>query len=388
MERVRARVDFGPSFVRVSDATFNRFGGEIRTSANLSFSPDDSAPFSFQLQVQNLDAGGFLSHATSLGRFVRGRIGIELDIIGTLDGLLLPDRPALVGSGSFRLTGGGLATAPLTQSVADFLGLENLREPAIQDWGTSFVLEDGRVRLADATVQGAPGTPRVGGSVGLDGGLDLQSVFSLPSERLNTAALERLGVAGEIAADVARRPDVVQAILRIGGSVFNPSIQADPRGTALTIGAAVRDEVTREAQERIDAQRAEAERLLQEQRAEAQRRIDQQRGQLQERATGFLRGLVRKPDTVRVPPPPDTTQLRRPPDSLSPDTLRLDTVRPDTTRPDTVRPDTTRPDTVRPDTVRPDTTRPDTIQPDTLRPDTTSTQLGKKSKAGRSGPYS
>jgi hypothetical protein len=355
MEEVTARLDFGPSFVRVTEAGFKRYGGEVLTTANLSFSADEAAPFSFRLQVRSLDAGRFLSQTTSLGRFVRGTLSMELDVVGTLDGLLLPDRPGLVGSGSFALTGGGLATAPITQGLADFLGLENLREPAIRDWGTSFVLDDGRVRLADATMDGAPGSPRVGGSVGLDGGLDLQSVFNLPSERLNTTALNRLGIAGEIAANLAQRPEVIQAVLRIGGSVFDPSIQADPAATASTLGAAIREEVGREAQERIDAQRAEAERILQEQQAEAQRRIAEQREQLQNRATGLLRGLIRRPDTVR----PDTTQ----PDTVRPDTTRPETVRPDTTRPDTVRPDTTRPDTVRPDTIRPDTTRLDTVAP-------------------------
>jgi len=318
MERVRARVDFGPDFLRVSEASFSRYGGEIRTSANLALAPDGATPFSFSLQVFELDASGFLSQNSSLGRFVRGKISVDLDLIGTLDGLLLPDRPALVGSGSFSLTSGGLATAPLTQGLSDFLGLDDLREPSIQDWGTSFVLEQGRVRLADATVQGAPGSPRVGGSVGLDGGLDLQSVFSLPSDQLSTSALERLGVIGEIAAAVAQRPEVVQAVLRIGGSVFDPAIHADPRATALTLGEAVREEVTEEVQEQIDAQQAEA-----------QRRIEEQRDRLQNRATGFLRDLIQRPDTVR-------------PDSTPRDTVRPDTVRPDTIRPDTVRPDTAR----------------------------------------------
>jgi hypothetical protein len=363
MEAVRGQLEFGPSFVRLSEARFNRYGGEIRTSADLSLAPDDSAPFSFRLHVQNLDATGFLSRTTSLGRFVRGKIDVELDLIGTLDGLLLPNRPALVGSGSFTLTGGGLANAPLTQGLADFLGLENLREPTVRDWGTAFVLEQGRIRLADAIVQGAPGSPRVGGSVGLDGGLDLQSVFSLPSDRLSTDALERLGVAGEIAEDVAQRPEVVQAVLRISGSVFDPSVQADPRATALTIGAAIQEEVTREAQERIDAQRAEGERILQEQQAEAQRRIVEQRERLQTRATGFLRGLLQKPDTVR----PDSVR----PDTARADSLLPDTLLPDTLVPDTLRPDTLVPDTLRPDTLLPDTVLPDTIKADTVRPDTT-----------------
>ena len=372
MEAVNARLEYGPSFVRVTDATFNRYGGVVRTAADLTLTGDDSAPFSFSLQVQDLDAGSFLSQTTPLGRFVRGRISLSLDLIGTLDGFLLPDRPALVGSGSFTLSGGGLASAPLTQGIADFLSLENLREPSIQDWGTSFVLDDGRVRLAEATLRGAPGSPRVGGNVGLDGGLDLRSAFSIPWDRLNAAALERLGIAGEIVASVAQRPEVVQAILQIGGSVFNPAIQADPAAAAMTLGAAVRDEVTREAQERVAEQRARADSVLQAERAEAQRQINEQREALQSRATGFLRNLVSRPDTTArgTTPPATTAPDSLAPDSVVPDTVRPDTVRPDTTRPDTLAPDTIRPDTIGPDTVRPDTTRPDTLVPDTTRPDT------------------
>jgi hypothetical protein len=353
MENVRARVEFGPDFLRIPQASFRRYGGEIRTTADLSLGDDPSAPFSLSLQVRNLDAAAFLSETTPLGRLVRGRLTLELDLVGTLDEFLLPDRPTLVGSGSWYLADGGLASSPLTRTLATFLGVEELREPTIRDWGTSFILEDGWLLLADATVEGAPGTPRVGGSLGLDGGLDLRSAFILPLERLGTPALERLGVAGQIAAGVVQRPEVVQAILRIGGSVFDPSLQADPGSTIRTLGQAVQEEIRSEVTERIEAQQAEA-----------QRRIEEQKQQLQERATGFFRGLVQRRDTTATPPPPLPDTARVPP----PDTLRPDTLRPDTVRPDTVRPDTVRPDTVRPDTVRPDTVRPDTVRPDTVRP--------------------
>jgi hypothetical protein len=375
MEGLRASVEFGPDFLRVPEAVFRRYGGEIRTAANLTMGPDPSAPFSLNLAVRDLDAVSFVSRNSSLGRFATGRLSLELDIVGTLDGFLLPDRPALVGSGSFSLAG-GLTATPLTQALADFLGLESLRAPSIQDWSTSFILEGGRVGLAEATLRGAPGAPRVGGTVGLDGGLDLRSTFDLPSDRLDLAALERLGVAGELATNVLRNPEVVQAVLHIGGSVLRPTIQADPQAAALALGAAVEQEVRAEVQVQIDAQKAEAQRLLLEQQAEAQRRIEDQKQQLQNRATGFLRNLVERQDTVRVPPPPQTTvPPPRSGDTVSQDTTRPatvppDTIRPDTVRPDTVRPDSLRPDTVRPDTVKADTVRPDTVRPDTIRPDT------------------
>jgi hypothetical protein len=319
MEDLRARVDFGPSFLQIAEATFRRYGGEVRTSVDLTLAPDESTPFSLSLQLHDLDAGEFLAETTPLGRFVRGTISVDLDLIGTLDGFLLPDRPALIGSGSFSLTGGGLATAPLTRSLSEFLGMESLREPSIQDWASSFVLEEGSVRLAEATIQGAPGSPIVGGTVGLDGKLDLRTVFDLPTERLNSSALERLGFAGEIAANVAQRPDVVQAILKIGGSVFDPSVEADPASAARAVGQAVEEEVRSEVQDRVDAQKAEA-----------QRRIQEQKEELQNRAAGFLRSLVRLQDAA------DTVRA----DSLLPDTLPPDTVPPDSVRPDTVPPDT------------------------------------------------
>lgn len=348
MEDVRALVEFGPDFLRVPEASFRRYGGEIRTAADLTLGEDPSAPFSMSLQVVDLDAAAFLSETTPLGRLVRGRLTLELDLVGTLDGFLLPDRPTLVGSGRWYLTDGGLASTPLTRSLATFLGVEALREPSIRDWGTSFILENGWLRLADATLEGAPGTPQVGGSVGLDGGLDLRSAFTLPMERLSASALERLGVAGEIAAGVVQRPEVVQAILRIGGSVFDPTLQADPRSTARAVGQAVQEEIRSEVEERIEAQQAEA-----------QRRIEEQKQQLQERATGFFRGLLQRRDTTSTPPRlPDTTRVPGPGDTIRPDTVRPDTVTPDTVAPDTMRPDTVRPDTVRPDTVRPDMVRP------------------------------
>jgi len=199
---------------------------------------------------------------------------VDLDLIGTLDGFLLPDRPALIGSGSFSLTDGGLAAAPLTLSLSEFLGMESLREPSIQDWASSFVLEEGRIRLAESTIQGAP-----------------------------------------IAANLAQRSDVVQGILRIGGSVFDPFVEADPAAAARTVGQAVEEEVRAEVQERVDAQKIEA-----------QRRIQEQKEELQNRAAGFLRSLVQPRETA------DTVRT----DSLQPDTLRPDTVPPDTMRPDTL----------------------------------------------------
>jgi len=313
-EDVRAHVEFGPRFVRVTEATMRRYGGELSSSFDLTLGGTLEEPFTLALHVENVDAGTFLASATPFGRTVRGTFTLEIDLTGSLDALLLPDRRSLVGTGRFLLQGGGLNATPVTERLATFFGVDELRAPDVRDWRTSFVLENGTLRLADGVVNGAPGAPRVGGGVGLDGGLDLLAAFSMPASRLDPSALQRLGIAGEVVERLRTRDDVVEAVLRIGGDVLNPNLRADAGSPVRTLATAVQEEAT----------------------AEVQERIEERRKAIEERATGFLRGLLQRKDTVRDA----SDSLRR--DTVPPDTLPKDTVPPDTIPPDTIPPDTLR----------------------------------------------
>jgi hypothetical protein len=314
-EAVHAIVDFGPRHVRVTDATFQRYGGELRSGFNLSLGEDRGQPFALTLQAQGVDAGAFLGATTPLGPVIQGTITLDFEVSGSLDALLLPTGTSLVGTGRYLVSDGGLRTTPLTRELATFLGIDALREPTIRNWGTSFILEDGILRLMDAVVDGAPGAPKVGGGIGLDGALDLLAAFDLPVEQLDATALDRLGIAGDIVARLRARDDVVQAVLRIGGSVHDPALRADPGAPVRTLTEAAREEAE----------------------AEVQSRIEEQKKELEDRATGFLRGLLRRRDTT-VAPPADTIVA----DTIPPDTLSVDSVPADTLRPDTVPPDTVR----------------------------------------------
>jgi hypothetical protein len=290
MEDVRATVRFGPDFAQVSDARYRRYGGTIEATANLALGDETTEPFSLALSVQGVDAGAFLSETTPIGRAVTGRLNLSLDLTGALNRLLLPTRETLQGRGSFALSGGGLQ-ASVTEALADFLGMEELRSMTIQDWSTSFVLRDGQLLVDESLLAGAPGSPRVGGGIGLNGALDITSVFDLPRADVAASALQELGV--------ANAGDLVEAVIRIGGEVGNPRLQADPTATVTQ----VTDALEEQAREEIDEV------------------LEEQKTQLEERANRFLRGLLggggAAADSV-------------PPDSIRPDSLRRDTVPPDT----------------------------------------------------------
>jgi hypothetical protein len=314
-EAVHAIVDFGPRHVRMTDVTFQRYGGELTSAFNLSLGGERAQPFTFTLQAQGVDAGAFLGATTPLGSVVQGTITVEFEVSGSLDALLLPSGTSLVGTGRYLVSGGGLRTTPLTRELAAFLGIDALQEPTIRNWGTSFILEDGILRLMDAVVDGAPGTPTVGGGIGLDGALDLLAAFALPVDQLESTTLDRLGIAGDIVARLRERDDVVQAVLRIGGSVLDPDLQADPGAPARTLTEAAQEEAA----------------------AEVQSRIEEQKQDLEDRASGFLRGLLQRRDTAAAPPADTTVVDTIPPDTLSADSVLADTLRRDSVPPDTVR---------------------------------------------------
>jgi hypothetical protein len=326
MEAVEATLVFGPDFLEVTESSFRRYGGRIQTSGGLRLGSEPEEPFSLKVMAQGVDAGAFLGETTPLGQAVTGRLDLDLDLVGALDGLLLPSRSTLQGSGAFSLTGGGIDLGSLGDRLATFLGVSGLASPRIQDWSTGFVLRDGRILLDEAALEGAPGAPRVGGGVGLDGALDLVTAFDLPREEMESEALQRLGIPQSAGAT-----DMVAAVLRVGGSLTDPAVRADAGATARTVAGAVEEQ----AREELD------------------RQIEETRTELRDRASGFLRGLLGGRDTARTPPP---------------DTLRLDTLPPDTLVPDTLPPDTLPPDTLVADTLPTDTVPPDTLRLDTVPP--------------------
>ena len=320
IEDVLARIEFGPSLMRILEESHRQFGGQVWTSMNLALGAREQEPFNLSLRVRDLDAGAFLGATSPIGSAFRGKLSLDLDLVGNLDDLLLPDRPSLVGSGRFSLTDGGLNSVPLTQALSSFMGITSVREPEIQDWASSFILENGGIRLADGRLSGAMGEPVVGGSIGFGGELDLLSIFEINADNLSAYALNNLGIHDDLAGRIAGRPGMVQAIIRMGGTILAPELRGDPGAMAQTVTQAVREEAE----------------------AEAQRQIERQRTQLQSRATGFLRNLLQPRDTAGGAVP----------GGVPGDTLRPDSVPPDTIRPDTVKPDTVKPDTVKPDTVR------------------------------------
>ncbi len=346
---VALTLEAGPEMIAVPDASFGLFGGQVGASFHVALGEAPTQPFRLTMEAAGTRAADFLSATSPLRRLVNGTLGLELTADGALDGLMLPVAGTLVGSGLFRILEGGLRENPVTSVLAESLSLPGLAAPGFREWGSPFRLDGSRLLLEEGRFGTELGELGFAGAVGLDGALDLGVQLSASGSRLDSLALRRSGLASAVAGRLGGA-SVVRVGLRLGGTVFDPTVRPDVSLATGDIGRAVREEV--------DARRAElrdtAEARLRQTRDSAEARLRAEREALEARARrraetearGLLRGILGGRQ-----PPPDTTAAPGPDPAPGPDSLPADTLAPDSLLPDTTPPDTTPPDTTPPDTV-------------------------------------
>lgn len=354
---VDATVHFTPRLIQVAEARAGLFGGRVRTEGTVTLGPEEEQPFTFALEVEDIQASDFLQATSPAGRFVRGVLGMQMEAAGTLDRQLLPEATALAGDGALQVADGQLLEMPLTRLLSRSLSRPELSSPRFQDWAGRFRIEGSRLIL-DETLLAlglAEGEMRFGGVVGLDGGLDVALRVAAPAARLDSLALARTGLVGAAVGSLTSRDGPVRLGLRLGGTFDSPRITPE---ASLALG---------DLGQTLDAEARDRARVLQ---AEGEQRAEEARDTIQARAEAAA-------DTVQA----RLEAERRRAEERAEEELRrelerrrgglLDRLRPGAPPPaDTVRSDTTRADTLPRDTVPPDTLRNDTITRDTIPRDT------------------
>jgi len=209
-----------------------------------------------------------------------------------------------------------------------------LASPGFRSWLAPFSLDGPVLRFEEARLALDDGELFYGGSVGLDGSLDLGLRLAFSAGDLDRGglrgALEGTGFGDALAALGAGDERLFRIGLRLRGSLEEPRLVPDASLAAGDLRSSLEAQARDTAEARLDAlrdtaaERLDAERGRLEERAREE--ADAARRELEERGRGLLRGLFRRPG-AREAPPSDTGSAR-----------------PDTTLPDTTPPDTTRSD--------------------------------------------
>ena len=113
-------------------------------------------------------------------------MGLELELAGGLDNLLLPGENSLAGIGEVRIRDGSIQPNPLTDALAAALGAADPMGRTLESWASRFRIDDGAVHLSDGQFEFDRGDVDLVGSVAFDGSLDLDLLLRPDPEQVRS----------------------------------------------------------------------------------------------------------------------------------------------------------------------------------------------------------
>lgn len=222
---VSARLELAPGRLGVAGADFGALGGQVRLSgeASLGAAP---APFRLRVHGEDLDAEALLATSTPVGRLVSGRAELSLEVAGRLDSLLLPLPEGLSGEGRLVFTKGRMRPNPVTSVLAAALRAPGLESPGFRRWEQPFTLRADTLFLASSAPEGTALPLRLGGTIGLGGGLGLAVVGEVPAATARELSGRVGGLPGSLLDRLAGGGPLPVA-LRVVGTVEEPRVELD-----------------------------------------------------------------------------------------------------------------------------------------------------------------
>jgi hypothetical protein len=191
---------------------------------------------------------------------------------GQLGANMLPVLTNLTGLGSLLTSSLVLRDFPPFEKLSDALKIKELRDPGFVDLKSSFAIDKGRLHVKPFDVKAGPINLTVAGSNGIDQSLDYDLALRIPRAIMGTEANQAVTNIINKSQKAGFNLGSVENItlgVKLGGTITNPSVTTNFRGTAGDAGAAVaqalREEATKKQQEvveRVDSAAEEAKRKL------------------------------------------------------------------------------------------------------------------------------
>jgi len=221
----------------VKEFSTKAYGGKIDSIMTVDLNKPGLA-YDGKLGLQSVRAGDFSSAlAEKLTGMINGSLQSEMTFSGagtTWDQI----SKFLTADGSFTLTDGSIKGTPVSMSIANLLGLQELNNISYKNFaGTFKIVEGGKVKIK-TNLKGADLDAEAEGIVGLDGKLDLPLTFHLSpllADKLRSRASFAKYLTGEQGGATLH--------LKLAGNVKSPRPTLDTKG--------VQDQLQKSIQEKI-----------------------------------------------------------------------------------------------------------------------------------------
>ncbi|HEX6981708.1 MAG TPA: AsmA-like C-terminal region-containing protein [Balneolaceae bacterium] len=216
MNNLKAQASTTPRKINLEKATIELFGGEAAGSFVWEIPRPDHTMITFKGSLDSLEASAFFKEYKVLGessdfhKYVNGAFSANVDYYTELNEYLDPLIETSEMEGSFGMTKARLKGHPLQVKIAEFLGINELKNAALDKWQSTFNLDNSILTFRNLELTSG------------DIGLGLNGTQHLVKETINYQA--KIFLPGQFKDDIASviTTQAVNALTRKNGTVMIP----------------------------------------------------------------------------------------------------------------------------------------------------------------------
>ena len=232
--------ELAKGILTVKELSAKAYGGKFDSNLTVDLNQPDLA-YDGKLGLQSLQASDFSS---ALMQNLKGMFTGSLQTAATFSGAGTSWQQiskVLTADGSFALTDGAIKGTPVSMSVSNLLGLQELNNISYKNIsGTFKIIEGGKLKIK-TNLKGADLDAEAEGIIGLDGSLDLPLTF-----HLSPALADKLKSRASFAKYLTDEQGTTTLNLKLAGTIKNPRPTLDMKGVQDQLQKSLEKEVIKQ----------------------------------------------------------------------------------------------------------------------------------------------
>jgi uncharacterized protein involved in outer membrane biogenesis len=232
--------DLSKGILTVSKLSARAYDGEFSSSLRVDLNQPDLA-YDGKFDLQSVQAGDFSS---ALMQNLKGMLTGSLQSNATFSGTGTSWQQlskVLSADGSYTLTDGGIKGTPVTRSISNLLGLQELNNISYKNISGIFtIVKGGKVKIK-TNLAGTDLDAEAEGIVGLDGSLDLPLTF-----HLSPALADKLKARASFTKYLSDEQGATTLHLKLAGSLKSPRPTLDMKGVQEQLQKSLEKEIIKQ----------------------------------------------------------------------------------------------------------------------------------------------
>ncbi len=249
--------------VLLRDVQMNALDGKLGVSGSYSTLQDVKQPkidFAYDIKGVNIEKAFYAFNTVQqlmpIGKFLSGTVSSQLSMNGKLGADMSPVISSLTGKGNFALLEGALKKFAPLEKIAQTLNVTELNGFSVKDVKGAFDFANGKVLVKPFKVKVKDIDMEIGGSHGLDQSMNYAIDMKLPRTLLGTQGnnlINNLAQQANSKGIPVKLGDYIDLNLKMGGTITNPQLSTDFKGTGGSLADDMKQQAQEFAQQKIDS---------------------------------------------------------------------------------------------------------------------------------------